>query len=81
MLIKITQSTLTGGVWHEPGIGNYSPELAAHLIGLGVAVPYENKQSTPTVQSKTAPAMAATAEPIETPEKKTTLTLNKKPKS
>lgn len=37
MQIRILSSTLVGGVWHEPGIGNYDPALARHLIGLGVA--------------------------------------------
>lgn len=43
MKIRIFSSVLVGGVWHEPGIGNYSPELAEHLIGLGVAEKYETK--------------------------------------
>lgn len=43
MKIRILGSALVGGVWHEPGIGNYSPDLANHLISLGVAEPFETK--------------------------------------
>ena len=43
MKIRIFSNVLVGGVWHEPGVGNYSPELAEHLIGLGVAEKYETK--------------------------------------
>jgi hypothetical protein len=43
MKIRIFGNVLVGGVWHEPGVGNYSPDLAEHLIGLGAAEPYETK--------------------------------------
>lgn len=43
MKIRILNSVLVGGLWHEPGIGNYTPELAQHLIDLGVAEKYETK--------------------------------------
>lgn len=46
MQIRVLSSVLVGGVWHEPGIGNYSPELAQHLIDLGAAEPYETKVVT-----------------------------------
>jgi len=49
MRIKINGSVLVGGVWHEPGIGNYDPALAQHLIDIGVAVPYEAKIVEPEV--------------------------------
>lgn len=43
MKIRIFSNVLVDGVWHDPGIGNYSPDLAEHLIGLGVAEPFETK--------------------------------------
>lgn len=46
MKIRIFSSTLVGGVWHEPGIGDYEPGLANHLIELGVAEPCESKVQT-----------------------------------
>lgn len=52
MLIRIDGSVLVGGVWHEPGVGNYDPALAQHLIDIGVAVPVEQKIVEPEVKKK-----------------------------
>ena len=43
MKIRVLGNVLVAGVWHEPGVGNYSPELAQHLIDIGVAEKYETK--------------------------------------
>ena len=43
MWIRVLASTLVGGVWHEPGVGNYEPKLAQFLIDIGSAVAYETK--------------------------------------
>lgn len=43
MKIRVLSSVLVGGVWHEPGVGNYSPELAQHLIDIGAAEKYNTK--------------------------------------
>jgi hypothetical protein len=47
MKILITSSTLVGGVWHEPGTGNYDPALGQHLIDIGSAVRLETKINPP----------------------------------
>lgn len=43
MKIQILGSVLVGGIWHEPGVGNYEPKLAEHLVEIGVAIPIETK--------------------------------------
>tara|TARA_R110000772_G_scaffold64538_2_gene144336 strand:+ start:889 stop:1131 length:243 start_codon:yes stop_codon:yes gene_type:complete len=48
MQIRVLGPTLVGGVWHDAGVGNYEPELAKHLIEIGVAEPYETKVAAPT---------------------------------
>lgn len=52
MQILILENVLVGGVWHEPGVGEYSPELAEHLISLGVARPIQAKVEKPKMITK-----------------------------
>ena len=49
MQIRVLAPTLVGGIWHDPGVGNYEPKLAQHLIDIGVAVSYETKVEEPEV--------------------------------
>lgn len=53
MLIKVTQSTLVGGIWHEPGIGEYNDKLAEFLISLGVAERADGAKPTPKISAPT----------------------------
>lgn len=43
MKIRIFGNVMVGGIWHDQGVGEYSSELAEHLISLGVAEPFETK--------------------------------------
>lgn len=55
MKIYVTDNVLVGGRWHEPGVGDYDPELAKHLISLGVAravEPMENKMLAEPMENK-----------------------------
>lgn len=68
MKIYITNSVLVGGTWHEPGEGNYEPNLAKHLISLGVAYEIlENKMQK--MEVKKTPSSAS--QPARVSRKKT----------
>ncbi len=75
MQIRILASTLVGGIWHEPGIGNYEPKLAQHLIDIGVAEAFETKIVEPEVvkQTEKKPSSASQPDPAlpeKTPKKR-----------
>lgn len=56
MWIRVLQDTLIGGHWTGVGVGNFQPDIAQHLISIGVAEPYEVKVSEPSelkVEKKT----------------------------
>lgn len=51
MQIRILGSTLVEGLgWVEPGVGNFEPKLAEHLIRIGVAEPFHAKVVEPEVK-------------------------------
>ena len=59
MQIRVLANTLVNGVWHEPGVGNYDPSLAQHLIDIGVAEAYETKIVTVEVTKAKKPLSAS----------------------
>jgi len=67
MQIRVISSVLLGGIWHEPGIGNYEPGLAQHLINIGAAEKYETKV-TPVTEKKT---QSFASQPAPVSQKKT----------
>ncbi len=58
MQIRILISTLMGGRWHEPGVGNYDPATAQHLIDIGAAEPYETKVIKEIKTKKKGPSLS-----------------------
>lgn len=52
MLIRVFQDTLIGGQWTGIGVGNFQPDIAQHLIDIGVAESYEVKVVEP-IEKKT----------------------------
>ena len=71
MQIRILASTLVGGIWHEPGIGNYDPALAQHLIDIGVAVPFETKIVEPTETKTVEKKNSSVSQPDQASQEKT----------
>jgi hypothetical protein len=43
MKIRVLENVLMGGVWIDPGVGDFDPTTAQHLIDIGSAEPYETK--------------------------------------
>lgn len=76
MKIRVLGSVLVGGVWHEPGVGNYDPDMAQQLIDLGVAEPFETKVVEPEVKKarktakKSGASQPAPASQDKTPKKR-----------
>lgn len=70
MKIQVFSSVLVGGIWHEPGVGNYDPELAQHLIDIGVAAAVETKVVEPEVK-KRAKKSSGVSQPARVSRKRT----------
>lgn len=62
MWIKVNQDTLIGGQWTGVGKGNFSPNVAEHLIGIGVAESLETKIDPPTEQKKSPSSVSQPAQ-------------------
>jgi hypothetical protein len=52
MKLQVLQDTLVGGAWTGVGVGEFSPDLAEHLIRIGVARPYEAKIVEAPIEKK-----------------------------
>jgi hypothetical protein len=80
MKIRILAPTLVGGVWHEMGVGNYSPALGQHLIDMGVAELFETK-IIEEIEVKTVkkPQSLPLSQPAKVLPKKTRKKRTKKP--
>lgn len=66
MKIEILQHVMALGSWHEPGVGEYEPRLAQHLISIGAARAYETKVLGPD-QLKKKPGDQAQQSPASQP--------------
>jgi len=69
MQIRVLASTLIGGVWHEPGVGNYEDSLAQQLIDIGSAELYETKVIT-EIQTKKKARLTSASLPVPASRKK-----------
>jgi hypothetical protein len=63
MKLQVLQDTLIAGAWTGVGIGEFEPQLAEHLIRIGVARPYETKIIETPVEKKSETARLSSVLP------------------
>jgi hypothetical protein len=63
MYIQVFQDTLIGGQWTGVGVGNFQPDIAQHLIEIGVAEPYEVKVVEPTETKIVKKTLSSASQP------------------
>ena len=77
MKLRVFQDTLVAGQWTGTGVGDFSPDIAKHLIKIGVAELYEAKVVEPAVK-KSDPLTSASL-PAPASLKKTATKRGRKP--
>jgi hypothetical protein len=81
-IYKYFQDTLIGGQWTGVGVGNFQPDIAQHLIEIGVAEPYEVKVVEPTETKIVKKALSSASQPAPaSPESKPKRRRGRPPKS
>jgi hypothetical protein len=82
MYIQVFQDTLIGGHWTGVGVGNFQPDIAQHLIEIGVAEPYEVKVVEPTETKIVKKTLSSASQPAPaSPESKPKRRRGRPPKS
>ena len=81
MKLRVFQDTLIGGQWTGVGVGDFSEDVAGHLIKIGVAEPYEAKvvESFETKTVKKPDPLTSASLPAPASRKRTARKPRKKP--